>query len=81
MSFLDKILESSDVDEKAVSDMQQSLQSDLFTSQPDLTPSSIQSYIPPPPPISSYDPIKPEPSSFNMHRLKFEHFLLDLSFV
>ena len=33
MSFLDKILESSDVDEKAVSDMQQSLQSDLFTSQ------------------------------------------------
>jgi hypothetical protein len=36
MSFLDKILESSDVDEKAVSDMQQSLQSDLFTSQVNL---------------------------------------------
>ncbi|KAL5251949.1 hypothetical protein ACHWQZ_G014926 [Mnemiopsis leidyi] len=72
MSFLDKILESSDVDEKAVSDMQQSLQSDLFTSQPDLTPSSIQSYIPAPPPISNYDPIKPEPSSFNIHRTEHQ---------
>ncbi|XP_063677985.1 transcription initiation factor TFIID subunit 4-like isoform X2 [Bolinopsis microptera] len=69
MSFLDKILESSDVDEKAVSDMQQSLQSDLFTSQPDMTSGNMQSYIPPPPPRSNYDPsIKPEPSSFNIHR-------------
>lgn len=32
MSFLDKILDS-DVDEKAVSDMQQSLQSEIFSSQ------------------------------------------------
>eukprot|EP00116_Pleurobrachia_bachei_P001542 sb/3461804/ len=47
MSFLDKILEG-DMDEKAVNDMQQSLQSDLFTA-------TEPSYIPRPPPVSSFE--------------------------